>query len=97
MQTKKQKLKIKNCNLNIFLKLEIKGKDFQMFNKFLNWFEQINYSQKNIYWKIVPGFNKKDFITVLKSPHINKTAQEQFEYRTYCKYVIVSTFQPAFF
>ena len=27
--------------------------------------------------------NKKKVITVLKSPHVNKSAQEQFEFRTF--------------
>lgn len=84
-------------NLNILFKLQITGKDFKAFNTFLNLFEQLNCSQKFSCWTIIPGFNKKKFITVLKSPHVNKTAQEQFEYRIYNKYVIIHTFKPAFF
>lgn len=32
---------------------------------------------------------KKHFFTVLKSPHVNKTAQEQFETRTFYKQLIL--------
>lgn len=35
--------------------------------------------------------NKRKFITVLKSPHVNKTAQEQFEFRYYCKEFLVDS------
>jgi Ribosomal protein S10p/S20e len=91
------KHKIKNFNLNILLKLEITGKNFQVFNEFLTLFEKLDFEQNLIYWKIIPRFNKKDFLTVLKSPHVNKTAQEQFEYRTYKKCVIIRTFKPLFF
>jgi ribosomal protein S10 len=91
------KIKHSCLNLDIFFKLEITGKDFKAFNTFLNLFEQLNCSQNFSYWTIIPGLNKKNFITVLKSPHVNKTAQEQFEYRIYNKYVIVRTFKPAFF
>ena len=35
---------------------------------------------------------KKKILTILKSPHVNKTAQEQFEYRVFSKqYLIYST------
>lgn len=33
------------------------------------------------------------FFTILKSPHINKTAQEQFEFRLFTKNVKITTFQ----
>jgi len=31
---------------------------------------------------------KKRIITILKSPHINKNAQEQFEFKIFCKQLI---------
>jgi ribosomal protein S10 len=34
---------------------------------------------------------KRSFITILKSPHVNKTAQEQFEYRVFSKQLTFST------
>ena len=37
---------------------------------------------------------KKKKFTVLKSPHVNKKAQEQFELRTYEQNIIIHTYQP---
>ena len=37
---------------------------------------------------------KKKFITILKSPHVNKTAQEQFEFRFYSKEFLVNSVKP---
>lgn len=37
---------------------------------------------------------KKKFMTILKSPHVNKTAQEQFEIRTFSMQLKVVTMQP---
>jgi len=33
--------------------------------------------------KHIPSRKKRKFITVLNSPHVNKSAQEQFEFRYY--------------
>ena len=44
-----------------------------------------------------PKSNKRKFITVLKSPHVNKTAQEQFEYRFYTREFFISSFKPLTF
>lgn len=89
--------KINNLDLNVILKLEITGKNSQACNKFLNLFKNLDCTQNSVYWKTIPRLNKKNFITVLKSPHVNKTAQEQFEYRIYSKGIIVHTFKPLFF
>jgi hypothetical protein len=91
------KHKIKKLDLSILLKLEITGKNRPAFSKFLNLFEELDCAQNSMYWQIIPGLNKKNFITILKSPHVNKTAQEQFEYRTYNKCVVIHTFKPSFF
>jgi ribosomal protein S10 len=42
----------------------------------------------------LPKQNLRKFITVLKSPHVNKTAQEQFEFRIYTKEFVISSFKP---
>ena len=89
--------KTNNLDLNVTLKVEITGKNSQACNKFLNLFKNLDCAQNSVYWKTVSRFNKKNFITVLKSPHVNKTAQEQFEYRIYSKCIIVHTFKPLFF
>jgi hypothetical protein len=40
---------------------------------------------------------KRKFVTVLKSPHVNKTAQEQFEFRLYSKHLLIRSFKPLTF
>jgi hypothetical protein len=47
--------------------------------------------------KYVPKQQKRKFVTILKSPHINKTAQEQFEFRHYSKEFIVNSVKPLTF
>ena len=37
---------------------------------------------------------KKKFLTILKSPHVNKTAQEQFEFRFYNKEFLFESIKP---
>ena len=37
---------------------------------------------------------KKKFVTVLKSPHVNKTAQEQFEFRYYSREFYIKLIKP---
>ena len=48
-------------------------------------------------WKVILNSKKRDVITVLKSPHVNKTAQEQFEYRLYSKKILINSFKPSIF
>lgn len=47
--------------------------------------------------KLFPKNNKRKFVTVLKSPHVNKTAQEQFEFRLYSKHLLIHSFKPLIF
>ena len=45
-------------------------------------------------------FSKKKKIkkfAILKSPHIYKSAQEQFEYRIYSKKILINSFKPSIF
>lgn len=49
---------------------------------------------------ILTSFSKQNmhkFVTILKSPHVNKTAQEQFEYRFYSKEFTINSFKPLTF
>lgn len=64
-----------------FIKISSKNKEtLQLFLMFLSKLEN-----KNLLIKYFPKQKIKKFITVLKSPHINKSAQEQFEFRVYTK------------
>jgi ribosomal protein S10 len=57
---------------------------FFFFNKKINFNTIKKYFQKK---------RKKKTLTILKSPHVNKTAQEQFEYRIYSKQLTVYSSQ----
>ena len=54
------------------------------------------YNKKIRYNKIKKYFQKKKkkkILTILKTPHVNKTAQEQFEYRIYSKQITMYSSQ----
>lgn len=70
----------------MFINLYIQSKNLRSIKKFLNFLDYyISYGDsslvvlKNIFKKVT---NRK-VITVLKSPHVNKTSQEQFEFIVY--------------
>lgn len=70
-----------------FIKISSKNKEtLQLFLMFLSKLEN-----NNFLIKYFPKQKIKKFITVLKSPHINKSAQEQFEFRVYTKKLQISS------
>ena len=79
----------------MFFQLQIISKDKKMLQNFLNFF--LGLQKTSSTWNVISNSNKKDVITVLKSPHVNKTAQEQFEYRTYSKKILINSFKPSLF
>jgi ribosomal protein S10 len=73
----------------IICQLYIKSKNKQSLNNFSKWLKE---NQKLFF--IVKHFQvktKKSKFTILKSPHVNKTAQEQFEERNYSKNIKIIT------
>lgn len=79
----------------MFFYIKASCKDQKILKKFSNFLRKIEtfifvlkYSSKQ---------KKRKFITVLKSPHVNKTAQEQFEFRFYNKQFIINSFKPLTF
>ena len=69
------------------IKISSKNKEtLQLFLMFLSKIEN-----NNLLIKYFPKQKIKKFITVLKSPHINKSAQEQFEFRVYTKKLQISS------
>lgn len=57
--------------------------------KFISCFLNLNFLSCTV--SQINNYNQKKFVTVLKSPHVNKTAQEQFEFRYYnCQFFIHS-------
>ena len=79
----------------MFFYLKIFCKDKRILEKFVYFFKKLNFLQVSL--KLFPKYKKQKFVTVLSSPHINKTAQEQFEYRFYLKSFLVRAFKPLTF
>ena len=76
----------------MFFKIQIISKDKQKLKKFQCFLLKLQKFSST--WNVVSSFNSKEVITVLKSPHINKTAQEQFEYKIYKKIILINSFKP---
>ena len=71
----------------MFFYLKVSCKDKRILKKFMRVF--VNIKSLPIFIKPFPRHKRKKFITILKSPHVNKTAQEQFEYRFFSKHFLV--------
>lgn len=84
----------------MFINIYIYSKNYNSINRFLTFVR--NYLLFNDKLKIkikaseFPRRVKKKKFTVLKSPHVNKTAQEQFEYYFCKKQIILTTYQNLF-
>jgi hypothetical protein len=79
----------------MFLYLKISCKDETILKKFTCFFQRLDLVPVSL--KSFSKQKKQKFITVLKSPHVNKTAQEQFEYRFYSKDFLIRSFKPLTF
>lgn len=79
----------------MFFNLKISCKDERIIKKFLRFLIKIEFLP--IHFKSFSKPEKRKFVTVLKSPHVNKTAQEQFEYRIYTKQLFIRSFKPLTF
>jgi ribosomal protein S10 len=79
----------------MFFYLKVSCKDKKILKKFTSFLTKIK--SLSIFIKPFSKKKKRKFITVLKSPHVNKTAQEQFEYRFFSKSFLVFSFKPSIF
>jgi hypothetical protein len=79
----------------MFFYLKVSCKDKRILKKFLHFFAKIEFLP--IFLKTFSKHEERKFVTVLKSPHVNKTAQEQFEYRFYSKHLLIRSFKPLTF
>nr|YP_010247943.1 ribosomal protein S10 [Pseudo-nitzschia delicatissima]QTJ30088.1 ribosomal protein S10 [Pseudo-nitzschia delicatissima] len=79
----------------MFFYLKVSCKDKKILEKFIRVFTKIK--SLPIFIKPFPKHEKRKFITILKSPHVNKTAQEQFEYRFFSKHFLVFSVKPQIF
>ena len=76
-----------------FYLVKISSKDINILKDFLIFLKKkavrLNFAVKPFSKK-----KQKKFVTVLKSPHVNKSAQEQFEFRIFSKILLVKTTKP---
>ena len=78
----------------MFINLKILSKNKKSLQKFLKVF--LFFCKKNKINFFIKYFSKKQkthIFTILKSPHVNKKAQEQFEYRLFSKQLNIFSFQ----
>ncbi len=79
----------------MFFYLKASAKDIRVLEKFSHFLNKLDTS--TFVLKHRSKQNQRKFITILKSPHVNKTAQEQFEYRFYHKHFLINSFNPLTF
>jgi ribosomal protein S10 len=78
---------MKTCNLTVFSKNQA---SLHNFLNFLNEKTDLNF---NYVKKSFKKKKRKKVITILKSPHVNKKAQEQFEIRLFSNQLRINTAQ----
>ena len=71
--------------------LKIVSKNEKSLKKFLYIFFKHLQTKLNILQKPITSHNNRKIITLLKSPHVNKTAQEQFEVRIFSSKILVTS------
>lgn len=72
----------------MFINIYISSKNKNSLNAFVIFMQKLSDNKKlnsKILIKLFQQKTIKNFFTVLKSPHVNKTAQTQFEYKVYNK------------
>lgn len=69
--------------------LKISSRNKKSLKGFLNFFSDHLRTKFNNVEKSNRIYNKKKIVTLLKSPHVNKTAQEKFEYRVFTSKILV--------
>ena len=79
----------------MFFYLKVSCKDKRILKKFISLFKKIKSLPISI--KLFSKHEKRKFTSVLKSPHVNKTAQEQFEYRFFSKDFLIFSLKPMVF
>ena len=80
----------------MFFNLHISTKNYNSIKRFLNFFsDQIFIKRLNliIFKQTFVNKTQKSFFTVLKSPHVNKSAQEHFVYCLYSKQFKLQSYQ----
>ena len=84
----------------MFINVHIYSKNYQSLVNFINYSHKAIFSKKlfNLeLYQINSFLNKTKIMTVLKSPHVNKTAQEHFEFNYYTKHFKIYSHQSLLF
>lgn len=81
----------------MFFYIKISAKEKRVISNFMKFFSRISSDLKLLQLSQFPNKRRRKFVTVLKSPHVNKTAQEQFEFRIYSKQFLVFSAKPSLF
>ena len=76
------------------LNIKIESKNQISIKKFLKFFKETSNTNFKIIQKFFHKKEKKTFISILKSPHVNKSAQEQFEIINHSAQITIQTNQP---
>lgn len=79
----------------MFFYFKVSSKDNKVLEKFFQFLLKLETSPTIL--KYFSKKKKRKFITILKSPHVNKTAQEQFEFRFYNRQFLIDSFKPLTF
>nr|QYC61912.1 ribosomal protein S10 [Guinardia delicatula] len=76
----------------MIINIDLKSKDYKVINKFIHIFSFFVYKyDKECNIKFFKRKTIKSLFSILKSPHVNKRAQEQFEFKYYNCRLTVST------
>ena len=80
----------------MYLNIAIRSKNYNSLKSFVRIFKILTQTEELKLNKILKVFQKKRFkkiFTILRSPHVNKSAQEQFEYNLFAKHVNIKSHQ----
>ena len=77
----------------MFFYIKIFSKEKKNISKFINFLSKTSLF-KFVELNQISNKKKRKFVTILKSPHVNKTAQEQFELRVYSKHILIFSSKP---
>ena len=76
----------------MFFHIKVSAKDKKVLENFGQFISNLHLTSN--FLQLLSRRNLRKLVTVLKSPHVNKTAQEQFEFRIYTKEFVISSFKP---
>jgi len=76
----------------MFFHIKVSAKDKKIVENFSQFISKLQFTSNSVC--SISKQNLRKFITILKSPHVNKTAQEQFEFRIYTKEFVINSFKP---